>query len=74
MTLSLFILFLWPALASNELKKRKRFLTVVHRKSIIMPFLRPEVTDMYNNGMNNIDIADQLQGTYRLYCWMRKHK
>jgi len=29
---------------------------------------------MYNNGMNNVDIADQLQGTYHLDCWMRKRK
>ncbi len=39
-----------------------------------MAFLRPEVTDLYNNGMNNVDIADQLRGTYRLDCWMRKRK
>ena len=39
-----------------------------------MAFLRPEVTDMYNNGMNNVDIADQLRGTYRLDRWMRKRK
>jgi hypothetical protein len=40
-----------------------------------MAFLRPEVlTDLYNNGMNNMDIADQLRGTYRFDCWMRKRK
>jgi hypothetical protein len=39
-----------------------------------LSFLRPEVTGMYNNGMNNVDIADQLRGTYRLDRWMRKRK
>ena len=29
---------------------------------------------MYNNGMNKVDIADQLQGTYRLEYWVRKRK
>ncbi len=43
-------------------------------KTASMPFLRPEVTDMYNNGMNNADIADQLCGAYLLDHWISKCK
>jgi hypothetical protein len=33
-------------------------------KNVSMAFLQSEVTDLYNNGMSNIDITNQLQGTY----------
>ena len=41
---------------------------------ILMRFLRPNITDDYNHGMNNVDQADQLRGTYRFDRWMRKRK
>jgi len=42
--------------------------------NVAMKFLRPEVTDQYNHGMNNVDQADQLRGSYRFDRWMRKRK
>ena len=39
-----------------------------------MKFLRSHVTDEYNNGMNNVDQADHLRGTYRFDRWMQKRK
>ena len=29
-------------------------------QNLSMSFLRTEVTDTYNNGMNDVDVADQL--------------
>ena len=29
---------------------------------------------MYNHNMNNVDIADQIQGVYRYFMWLRKRK
>jgi hypothetical protein len=60
----------WPQM---DWKKEKVFDSDA-QKNINMSFLRPEVTVMYNNGMNNVDIADQLWGTYWLDRWMRKRK
>ena len=56
------------------IEKRKKVFDKETGANVSMAFLRPEVTDMYNNGMNNVDIADQLRGTYRLDRWMRKRK
>jgi hypothetical protein len=56
------------------IEKKKKVFDSHAQRSINMSFLRPEVTDMYNNDMNNVDIADQLRGTYRLDRWMRKRK
>ncbi len=39
-----------------------------------MTFLWCKVTDTYNNGMNSVDIADQLRGTYHFDRWMWKRK
>ena len=38
------------------------------------PFYRLNVINDYNNNMNNVDIADQLRGTYWFDRWMRKTK
>jgi len=40
----------------------------------VLKFLRPTINDEYNNGMNNVDQADQLRGSYRFDRWMRKRK
>jgi hypothetical protein len=39
---------------------------------VSMKFLRPHVTDEYNNGMNNVDQVDQLRGTYRFDRWCKR--
>jgi Transposase IS4 len=43
-------------------------------KRVQMRFLRCKVNDDYNNGMNGVDIADQLRGSYRIDRWMHKRK
>jgi len=37
-------------------------------------FLRLNINDDYNNGMGDVDIADQLRFCYRFDHWMRKYK
>ena len=39
-----------------------------------LTFLRLNVNDDYNNGMGDVDIADQLRVFYRFDRWMRKFK
>jgi len=56
------------------IEKRKKVFDRESNKNVSMAFLRCEVTDTYNNGMNGVDIADQLRGTYRFDCWMQKRK
>jgi len=56
------------------IEKRKKVFERESSTNVSVAFLRPEVTDLYNNGMNNVDIADQLRGTYQFNHWMRKCK
>ena len=42
--------------------------------NVALKFLRPTINDEYNNGMNNVDQADQLRGSYHFDRWMRKRK
>ena len=39
-----------------------------------MEFLRLNLTDSYNYGMGDVDLADQLCGVYRLDRWVRNRK
>jgi hypothetical protein len=56
------------------IEKKKKVFDKSVNKNVAMSFLRTEVTDNYNNGMNNVDIADQIRNTYRIDRWMRKRK
>jgi len=56
------------------IEKRKKVYDRESSQNVSMSFLRCEVTDTYNNGMNSVDVADQLRGTYHLDRWMRKRK
>jgi hypothetical protein len=63
--------------ACTSLHRREKTKKVFDKNAginIMMRFLRPNITDDYNHGMNNVDQADQLQGTYQFDCWMRKRK
>ena len=39
-----------------------------------LKFLRLNQIDKYNNGMGDVDVADQLRGVYKLDCWVRNSK
>ena len=54
-------------------KKRKVF-SKTDNKCVEINYLCPNLVDEYNNGMNNVDIADQLRLIYRMDRWMRKRK
>ena len=56
-----------------RLKKRKLW-DKEQMKMVSKPFYRLNVVDEYNNHMNNVDVADQLRGSYRFDHWMRKRK
>ena len=43
-------------------------------KKVPAPFYHLNIVNEYNYNMNNVDIADQLRGTYRWDKWMRKRK
>ena len=50
---------------------------VCHRdlhKMVEMPFFRLNLIHDYNNGMNNVDLADQVRNVYRwdIFMWKRK--
>ena len=55
-------------------EKEKRVYDKDAMVSVMMKFLCAEVNDDYNNGMNNVDITDQLHGTYQFDFWMQKRK
>jgi hypothetical protein len=44
------------------------------QKMVSMKFLRPNIVDDYNNGMNKVDQADQLRSSYRFDLWTRTRK
>ena len=56
------------------IEKVKKVFDKKEQRNVNMKFLRCNVTDEYNNGMNGVDVADQLRGSYRIDRWMRKRK
>ena len=54
-------------------KKRKVWYRTLD-KYVEIVFHRLNIVDDYNVNMNNVDIADQLRGSYRFDHWMRKRK
>ena len=40
----------------------------------VLYFLRLNKNDSYNNSMGDVDLADQLRGSYRLDFWIRQRK
>ena len=39
-----------------------------------VPYFRLNIVDEYNNGMGNVDQADQLRLQYRIHYWLRNRK
>ena len=54
-------------------KKRKVYNTRTNKVTEIS-YLRTHMTDDYNNGMNDVDIFDQLQKKYCFNRWLRNRK
>jgi len=56
------------------IEKSRRVYDKSSKKMVDSKFLRLNINDDYNNGMGDVDIADQLRFCYRFDHWMRKYK
>jgi hypothetical protein len=56
------------------IEKQRKVYDPQEGQCLMMKYLRPNVIDDYNNGMNGVDVADQLRNQYRFDHWMRKRK
>ena len=70
-----------PLYLMSVVYKEIKWLNIHHKifyktkqKIFSSPFYRINVIDDYNRFMGNIDIADQMRGSYSFYHWMRKRK
>ena len=55
-------------------EKEKMVYNVDTDKIEALKLLRLNKIDKYNNGMGDVDVADQLRGVYRLDRWVRNSK
>ena len=56
------------------LKKDRKLFDKTQQKMVATPFYRVNAIDDYNQFMGNLDISDQLRGSYRFDHWMQKRK
>jgi hypothetical protein len=64
-------------MAATNLKwveKCKRVFDKAEQRNVSHKFLHCQVINEYNNGMNGVDVVDQLQGSYWIDRWMKKRK
>ena len=63
--------------ACNNVKWVKKQRKLWHQekgKKVTVPFFRLNIVDEYNNGMGDVDQADQLRLQYRMHYWLRNQK
>ena len=56
------------------LEKRRKLWHKERGMKVDAPFFRLNIVDEYNNGMGNVDQADQLRLQYRIHYWIRNRK
>ena len=56
------------------LEKRRKLWHKERGMKVNAPFFRLNIVDEYNNGMGNVDQADQLRLQYRIHYWIRNPK
>lgn len=54
--------------------KKRKIWSAIHQEVRLVGFLRLNFIDDYNNGMNFVDMSDQLRNQYRPDHWMRNRK
>ena len=55
-------------------EKKRRLWHKEKGKKVVVPFFRLNIVDEYNNGMGDVDQADQLRLQYRSQYWLRNQK
>lgn len=69
------VYFVTNACKSVKWVEKKRKLWHKERgKKVMVPFFRLNIVDEYNNGMGDVDQADQLRLQYRIHYWLRNQK
>ena len=56
------------------IKKQRKVWRKDEQRSVQICYHRLNIIDDYNHNMNNVDIADQVRGSYRFDHWMIKRK
>ena len=65
------------SMASDSIKwivKERKVFNVDTNQIEKLQFMRLNQINEYNNGMGDVDLADQLRGVYRLDTWVRNRK